>query len=113
MVSQCRSQTGIYTNGKHRNVTPEMLAAHGLSGCDLVITHFGIGKAVALRVLTAAAHVLSYLDDISHILSNGTAPGNTSLLAHYYHYHHQVRLAYIYFCPSVSVLHFVWKVFWY
>ncbi len=35
-----------------RAIIPDLLAAHGLTGCDIVATYFGIGKAAALRVPT-------------------------------------------------------------
>ena len=44
----------------HRDIIPDMLAAHGLTGCEIVATYFGIGKAAALRVLTYDVHDLTY-----------------------------------------------------
>ena len=44
----------------HRDIIPDLLAAHGLTGCDTVATYFGIGKAAALRVLTYDVHDLTY-----------------------------------------------------
>ncbi len=32
---------------------PDLLAAHGLTGCDTVAQCYGIGKGVALKVLLA------------------------------------------------------------
>ena len=40
----------------HRDIIPDVLAAHGLTGCDRVATYFGIGKAAALRVLVSGVH---------------------------------------------------------
>ena len=47
---------------------PDLLAAHGLTGCDTVATYFGIGKDATLRVLTSGVHALTYVGDTSSIL---------------------------------------------
>ena len=36
---------------KHCSIMPDLLAAHGLTGCDTVAQCYGIGKGVALKVL--------------------------------------------------------------
>ena len=46
------------TVDQHCEIIPDLLAAHGLTGCDTVTTYFGTGKAVALRVLRAVVHSL-------------------------------------------------------
>ncbi len=60
-----------------------MLAAHGLTGCDTAGTHFGIGKAAALRVLISGVHALTYVGDTSCILSEVTAQATPLILACY------------------------------
>ena len=40
----------------HRDIIPDVLAPHGLTGCDTVATYFGIGKAAALRILVSGMH---------------------------------------------------------
>ena len=47
----------------HRAIIPDLLAAHGLTGCDTVATYFGIGKDATLRVLTSGVHALTYVGD--------------------------------------------------
>lgn len=47
---------------KHRTIVPDLLAAHGLTGCDTVGTYFGIGKGVALRTLKSGCS-LSHLGE--------------------------------------------------
>ena len=64
-------------------IIPDLLAAHGLTGCDTVATYFGIGKAAALRVLTSGVHALTYVGDTSHILSEVTAQATPFILACY------------------------------
>ena len=36
---------------KYRDILPNLLAAHALTGCDTVGSYFGIGKATAVKVL--------------------------------------------------------------
>ena len=36
---------------KHRNIAPQLLSAHALSGCDSVASYFGIGKTKVEKVL--------------------------------------------------------------
>ena len=59
----------IATVDLHRDIIPDLLAAHGLTGCDTVATHFGMGKVAALTVLTSGVHALTYVGDTSLILS--------------------------------------------
>ena len=67
----------------HRDIIPDPLAAHGLTGCDTVAIYFGIGKAEALRVLTSGVHALTYVGDTSRILSEITAQTPQFILACY------------------------------
>ena len=39
------------TYEEHRDVAPNILAAHALSGCDTVGTYFGIGKSTVVKAL--------------------------------------------------------------
>ena len=86
MVSPIRGRAVIDTNATvdlHRDITPDLLAAHGLTGCDTVATYFGIGKAAALRVLTSGVHRLTYVGDTSRIMSEVTAQATPFILACY------------------------------
>ena len=44
------------TVNQHRDIIPNLLAAHGRTGCDTVAPYFGIGKSVALNVLRSVVH---------------------------------------------------------
>ena len=86
MVSPIRGRAEIDINATvdlHRDIIPDMLAAHGLIGCDTVATYFGIGKAAVLRVLTSGGHALTYVGDTSRILSEVTAQATPFILACY------------------------------
>ena len=71
------------TVSQHRKIIPDLLAAHGLTGCDTVATYYGIGKAVALKVLRAGVHALSYIGDASRSLSEVTSQATSFILACY------------------------------
>ncbi|KAG1655292.1 hypothetical protein GQR58_024612 [Nymphon striatum] len=43
-------------------IANDLLAAHGLTGCDTVASCYGIGKGVALKVLRSNKHKLNYVD---------------------------------------------------
>ena len=45
------------------NILPNLLAAHGLSGCDTVAPRYGIGKKKILKTLKQGNHSLSCLGD--------------------------------------------------
>ena len=54
MVSPIHDRSMIDINAtvnQHHDTIPNLLAAHGLTGCDTVTPYFGIGKSVALDVL--------------------------------------------------------------
>ncbi len=88
MVSPIRGRALIDINATvdlHRVIIPDLLAAHGLTGCDTVATYFGIGKAAAVRVLTSGVHALTYVGDTSRILSEITAQATPFILACYGH----------------------------
>jgi len=86
MVSPIHGRAVIDINAtvdQHREIIPDLLATHGLTGCDTVATYFGIGKAVALRVLRAGVHALSYIGDTSRVLSEVTSQATPFILACY------------------------------
>ena len=86
MVSQIRGRAAIDINAPvdlHRDVIPDLLAAHGLTACDTEATYFGIGKAAAERVLTSGVHALTYVGDTNRILSEVTAQATPFILACY------------------------------
>ena len=86
MVSPIRGRVLIDINGTvdmYRDIIPDLLAAHGLTGCDTVATYFGIGKAAVLRVLPSGVHALTYVGDKSRILSEVTAQATQFILACY------------------------------
>ena len=51
------------TAKEHANILTNLLAAHGLSGCDTVAPCYGIGKMKILKTLKQGNHSLSYLGD--------------------------------------------------
>ena len=66
MVSPIHGRSMIDINAtvtQHRDIIPNLLAAHGLTGCDTVAPYFGIGKSVALNVLRSGVHSLSSIGD--------------------------------------------------
>ena len=86
MVSPIRGRAVIDINATvdlHRDIIPDLLAAHGRTGCDTVATYFGIGKAAALIVLTSGVHALTYVGDTSRTLSEITAQATPFILACY------------------------------
>ena len=86
MVSPIRGRAVIDINATvdlHRDIIPDLLAAHGLTGCDTVATYFGIGKAAALRVLASGGHARTYVGDTSRILSEITAQATPFTLVCY------------------------------
>ena len=69
MVSPIRCHADINaTVDLHRDIMPDLLVAHGLTGFDTVATYFGIGKAAALRALISGVHALTYVGDTIRIL---------------------------------------------
>ena len=86
VVSPIRCRAVIDINASvdlHRDIIPDMLAAHGLTGCDTVATYFGILNAAALKVMTSGVHALTYVGDTSRILSEITAQATPFILACY------------------------------
>ena len=46
---------------KHNTIIPDILAAHGLTGYDTVMSYCGIGKAAAPKILRSGEHLLNVL----------------------------------------------------
>ena len=89
MVSPIRDRAVLDINATvdlHRDIIPDLLAAHGLTSCDTVATYFGIGKAASLIVLTSDVHALTFVGDTSRILSEVTAQATPFILACYGQY---------------------------
>ena len=64
-ISQGHSSANIgSTVAKHRSITPQLLSAHALSGCDTVASYFGIGKTKVVKVLEAGNR-LNHLENAS------------------------------------------------
>ena len=51
------------TAKEHPNILPNLLAAHGISGCDTVAPCYGIGKVKMLKTLKQGKLSLSCLGD--------------------------------------------------
>ena len=54
MVSPIQGRSVLDINAvaeEHSSIVPDLLAAHGLTGCDTVTSYFGVGKVAALKVL--------------------------------------------------------------
>ena len=59
-----RQTIDIWATAKgHDNILPNLLAAHGLSGCDTIAPCYGIGKMKILKTLKQGNHFLSCLGD--------------------------------------------------
>lgn len=68
MTSPIRGRTVIDINAsvdKNRTIMDDLLAAHGLTGCDTVAMYHGIGKGVTLKVLRTGKLSLSKVGDIT------------------------------------------------
>ena len=73
MVSPIHGRSIIDINAtvnQDLDIIPNLLAAHGLTGCDSVAPYFGIGKSVALNVLRSGVHSLSFISDTNCTLSD-------------------------------------------
>ena len=86
MVSPIQDRAMIDINAtveKHCSIIPDLLAAHGLTGCDTVAQCHGIGKGVALKVLHSQVHSLSHLGDDSRTLADVIKQATEFMLACY------------------------------
>ena len=68
---------------QHRDIIPNLLAAHGLTGCDTVAPYFGNGKSVAPNVLRSGVHSLSSIGDTNCALSDIMSQATPHILACY------------------------------
>ena len=79
-----RSITDINaTVNQHLVIIPNLLTAHGLTGCDTVAPYFGIGKSVALNVLRSGVHSLCSIGDTNCTLSDIISQATPYILACY------------------------------
>ena len=86
MVSPIHGRSMIDINAtvnQHRVIIPNLLAAHGLTGCDTVAPYFGIGRSVALNVLQSGVHSLSSIGDTNCTLSDIMSQATSYILACY------------------------------
>ena len=68
MVSPIRGRTVIDINesvDKNCAIMGDLLASHGLTGCNPVATYHGIGKGVALKVPRSETLSLSKVGDMT------------------------------------------------
>ncbi|KAG1664960.1 Dual specificity protein phosphatase 16 [Nymphon striatum] len=79
MVSPVQGRAVLDINAAvevHKLIIPDLLAAHGLTGCDTVASCYGIGKRVALKVLRSNKHKLNYLGntdvDLTDVVEQAT-----------------------------------------
>lgn len=68
---------------RNRHIIPNLLPAHGLTGCDTVASYFGIGKGIALKVLKSGRYPLDMLGDINKSLAEVTEQAKKFILACY------------------------------
>ena len=88
MVSPIRGRTVIDISesvDKNRAIMADLLAAHGLTGCDKVATYHGIGKGVALKVLTSEALSLSKVGDMTLSVEEALEQSTSFMLSCYGH----------------------------
>ena len=85
MVSPIHGRSMIDINAtvnQHCDIIPNLLAAHGLTGCDTVAPYFGTGKSVTLNVLRSV-HSLSSIGDTNCTLSDIMSQATPYMLACY------------------------------
>ena len=88
MVSPVRGRACIDINAsveKNRSVMGDVLAAHGLTGCDTVATYHGIGKGTALKTLKSGKHTLSKVGDSGSTLPDVLQQSTRFMLSCYGH----------------------------
>ena len=86
MISPIHGRSVIDINAtvnQHHYIIPNLLATHGLTGCDTVAPYFGIGKSVALNVLRSGVHSRSYIGDTNCTLSDIMSQATPYILACY------------------------------
>ena len=88
MVSPIRGRTVIDINesvDKNRAMMGDLLAAHGLTGCDTVATYHGIGKGVALKVLRSETLSLSKVGNMTLSVEEALEQSTSFMLSCYGH----------------------------
>ena len=88
MVSPIRGRTVIYINesvDKNRAILDDLLAAHGLTGCDTVATYHGIGKGVALKELRSETLSLSKVGNMTLSVEEVLEQSTSFMLSCYCH----------------------------
>ena len=68
---------------EHLDVMDNLLAAHGLSGCDTVAPYFTIGKTTVLKVLKANTYPLDHLGNMEKSLQDVYQQATPFILACY------------------------------
>ena len=74
-----------HTVDQNKDVMENLLAAHGVTGCDTVATYFGIGKGLALKVLRSKVHSLNHVGNISSSLEDAIHQSKHFILSCYGH----------------------------
>lgn len=88
MISPIRGRTMIDINAsvdKNHTIMGDLLAAHGLTGCDTVATYHGIGKGVALKTLRLGTLSLSKIGDITASVEEALQQSTRFMLSCYGH----------------------------
>ena len=88
MESPIRGRAIIDINGSVENnqdVMSNLLAAHGITGCDTVSPCYGIGKGVALKELKSHQHSLSKVGEINSSLQDALQQASQFMLSCYGH----------------------------
>lgn len=88
MISPVSGRTMIDINAsvdKNTAVMSNLLAAHGLTGCDTVATYHGIGKGVALKILRSGALSLSKVGDVTASIQDALLQATPFILSCYGH----------------------------
>ena len=86
MVSPIRGRTVIDINesvDKNGAIMGDLLAAHGLTGCDTVATYHCIGKGVALKVLRSETLSLSKVGDMTLSVEEALEQSTSFMLSCY------------------------------
>ena len=88
MISPIRGRTVIDINAsvdKNPAIMGDLLAAHGITGCDTVATYHGIGKGVALKILRSSGLSLSKVGDITSSVQDALGQSTPFVLSCYGH----------------------------
>lgn len=68
---------------KHKDIIPDILGLHAISGCDTVAATYGVGKLTALKVLWSGKYTLNHLGDRDAYLENVIDQATKFVLACY------------------------------